>query len=538
MNKFKLMDSPNLWQWIEMEDNTEPEGIRERCTMDYISERFAEVKKSVEAKKNPQLKKMEIVAVEIYDQGTYEEPGMPPTGDLPSFCKVTLDSAIEGGRIAKIKVFLPLVWNGRLFGHPGGGLRMEMPFGWGEGVGGLDMYDVPSVARTLRNHGAGVVTDGSVKDNTWGFKKGTDELEWDLFMHWAFLGTHQMTAVAKVMCQIVYGEGPEYSYIFGASAGGRHTMSYVELFPQDYDGALPLCPAAPWFGHIISEGWAYFVLNNENYKMPRAKLDEMQEAILEKYGCTDKGYVDCAHTIDFDFFSLIGRETAAGPFTQRDAEILKKIYDGPHYTDGRKMPGCDRIDPMVKFWRADLWLGLIPIEEDGSFSDFYVDRMGTIRQVLSWAARDPELRLEDITLEDLDWLYDKGMSEFKFLEGQGIDLRGFKEKGGKVIYTMSTTDGMSPHAMSRKYFESVNRFFGKETDEFFKFYYVYGGAHTLVADYVRGNQLALGPACKALMKWVEEGVAPDELETIAWDHEKNEPGFGPYALPYTLDDPN
>src|SRR5262249_58340951 len=46
------------------------------------------------------------------------------------------------------------------------------------------------------------------------------------------------TLTAKRLIDAYYGEGPNYSYWYGCSAGGRQGMVMSQRFPQYYDGIV------------------------------------------------------------------------------------------------------------------------------------------------------------------------------------------------------------------------------------------------------------------------------------------------------------
>ena len=50
------------------------------------------------------------------------------------------------------------------------------------------------------------------------------------------------TPAAKALLKTYYGEGPEYSYFRGCSAGGAQGFSLVEFYPDMFDGVIAGCP--------------------------------------------------------------------------------------------------------------------------------------------------------------------------------------------------------------------------------------------------------------------------------------------------------
>ena len=524
MKNFKLMDKPELFQFIEMTSDEMVPGFLERCTVENLNEKLQKVR---------EFKDMKVVGVDVYDTGVYrpslsgpaafftEGDSKPLELEVPKFLRVRIEAYVGDGHTANIKVYLPYVWNERYVAMNGGGTASEFPYLWAVNPTSINMTEVYA----LRNHFAAASTDGSVDSfGMWGFKEGTDEWELHRMLYWSVRGNHELTVIAKAVCEIAYGKEPEYSYIVGTSGGGRQSISAIQLFPEDYDGAIAGYVAVPWIALHISEGWFAFVINNENHKIPIAKLEVMREAVLEKYGCLEKGYIDNDYRPTFDMYSLVGKETPVGPFTEEDARVLTKIYNGPTFTNGKKMRMCAAFNPFIPVWREVFGFGQIHMEEDGTP---LWDRLYVVRQVLSWVLRKPDLQLSEITYEDLDWIYTSGEGIFRFFDGQNVDLRDFRDAGGKVIYNMASGDGMVPNITSNEYYAELVKYFGEEElNTFFRFYHTYGGGHTCLMDGVCGEQVHFGEEFKALMLWTEEGIDPEDLPTVVWDSDKHVETYG------------
>lgn len=520
MRNFTFLETPTTRKWLQMNEGLqEPEGIRERLTIDYLSENIR--------KKHPEVR---VESIEIHDGGRYVD-GEFSVEDIPHYAYVIMYKPVGGGREARIKVFLPLIWNERFLALTGGGTSCENILGMFIDTSFFNtMIDQVTA---LMNHFACAITSGSVDySGQWGFIEGTNELDWNQILNWSHLSTHDMAVIAKDVCEIVYGKRPEYSYISGASAGGRQSMQMAQLYPKDFDGVVATHAAVPWVPLHISEGWGYFVLNNEGVKIPRIKFEEIKKAALAKYGCTEKGYVDNEYLPEFDPMTLVGVDTPAGPITQREAEIFTKICKGPVYSNGEKMPECEPFSPAITTWRGDIIRGQMTMEEDGTLLQ---GMLFVVRQVMSWVMRKPDLQLSDITYEMLDEIYDRGCAEFGFADAQRVDMRAFKNNGGKIIYCFPSGDANVPPTTAMKYYKELVRYWGEEElNEFFRFFATYGGAHTIVAADCPGEQTAISSNFVGIMHWVEDGIAPEELTKITFDNETNGPKFVGTVKRFTL----
>ena len=499
----KFTIRPSLpFTWVEMNTDEEYAGIRERCTMEYLSEKL----KGYD---------VELASVELNDTGVYEEPGKlfgfiehSQEKDLPAYYRVILKKKMHGGHVATITIHIPLVWNERFAGLTGGGSASYQDY---------QQYLFASSTPwtiAIRNHFACAQTDCSIGfDNYgWGFKKDSGEPDWDLLKEWGYEAAHDVAVYGKLVTSIVYGKDPVFSYISGISAGGRTTHGEVQRYPEDYNGAWVQCAAAPWIPHLISQTWPYFVMNHENHSVAKAKVQAFYQGMLQKYGCEEKGYLDSCYYPEFDPYSMVGEETEAGVITEEDARVMKLIYGGPHYSDGRPMSKCDSLGASIRY------APFLAYDEEGNVPSGVLSQ--TAIQGFRWVLNRPDMSFADITREDLDRLYDIAVSSYKDLDNQDPDISGFRNAGGKLILTHATSDNCVPVTTTMKYYNNVVRYAGGEEEarDYTACFISRGGGH---GDRMGvGEIMAFPDVWAAMMKWVEDGEKPEELPTQTWNAEK------------------
>lgn len=70
-------------------------------------------------------------------------------------------------------------------------------------------------------------TDGGVPGDVFcfGLDEETKKIDYELILNLAYRSTHSMSVIAKKVIEAVYGEKPAYSYLQGASGGGRQTLT-------------------------------------------------------------------------------------------------------------------------------------------------------------------------------------------------------------------------------------------------------------------------------------------------------------------------
>ena len=98
------------------------------------------------------------------------------------------------------------------------------------------------------------------------------------------------------------------------------------------------------------------------------------------------------------------------------------------------------------------------------------------------------------------------MSEI--LDPDSLDLSAFKARGGRMIIAHGWSDGLVSPNMTIDWFEKMQAHMGgvAETETFAQLYLLPGVHHVFA-----GTGPYVVDAHTALVKWVEEGIAPDEL---------------------------
>lgn len=217
----------------------------------------------------------------------------------------------------------------------------------------------------------------------------------------------------------------------------------------------------------MNQSWPLLVVKNENHPIPKLKLKTYYNGMLKEHNTEEKGYLTDCMFPEFDPFKLVGNETSEGKITEDDAKVMKKIYEGPKYRDGKKMYGRDFMGPAINFW--DLYLmfkekGLKPIK---SSSDCSI-------QTFRWTLKRPELKWEDIIYELIKKIYEFGVSEGKELDNLAPDLRRFRYLKRKMILCHDSGDFCCSLETSLKYYNDIKHYASKTEKELKEFVICYG----------------------------------------------------------------
>src|SRR6476620_4643394 len=185
----------------------------------------------------------------------------------------------------------------------------------------------------LRLGYATAATDTGHEGGSGSFALGADgRLDWHAVQDNAYLGIHEMTVVGKALTKAFYGKAPRYSYFVGGSSGGRQGLMEAQRYPEDYDGILSSCPAINWHRFLPADLWPQVVMVASGNFVPKSKLDAATAAAAAACdaldGVTD-GVIDDPSRCPYDPKELVGTKFGDDTFTDADADVVRKIWEGP-----------------------------------------------------------------------------------------------------------------------------------------------------------------------------------------------------------------
>lgn len=421
----------------------------------------------------------------------------------PCVVLATVTHPPYGGRV---KVFLVLPtkgWNGRFRGVGGGGF-----------VGGY-LFHAKHAAEL--GYAAGG-TDGGHEGDRGNFALDENgRLNWQGIVDFAYRAVHDMTVVGKALTEAYYGKPPRYSYFTGLSTGGRQGLVEAQRYPDDYDGILAAAPAINIPQLNSSFLWPQLVMLEANNFLPVAKLRAVTDAAIaacdELDGIKD-GVVDDPWRCTYDPRQFVNTRVGEGTFTESDAQVVQKIWEGPRNRDG-----------------SFLWYGLARGANLSRLAEVEGSPLAgkPAALTLDWfrffLLQDPHWNWTTITPARFEMLSRQAVEEYaEVLGSDNPDLTRFRDRGGKIILYHGLVDEYIPAEMSIDYFKRVQQRMGgpDQTTQFFRLFLAPGVDH----GFSGGGPLPTGPdpsfgggrplptgEMDALIRWVEEGRAPDMLLT-------------------------
>lgn len=506
--------------WMAREDDAvRVPDIDEKCTVENLQSFVDE-----------RLEGYKIVAAEVNDTGIIQAPANPffaasmPGSPNPvpievgiEYCRVDVEHATPGG-IEHILFLMPTVWNGRYMGNGGVGVNLDVI--WDGLMWPGHTYEVlrtmmPTYA--LKSGFAVGVTDGAYTPNLtsliWDpIDPETGRYNEEKLRNFDWRSNHWRNEVCKVLAEAITGQAPEFSYASGASGGGRGSVRQAQRCPEDFDGIWADNPFFPWQETASALVWMSVVMKDYDNLLTYNKLDAFREAVLKKYGGL-KGWLRFKDRPEFDARECIGTKTVDGPITEIDAEVMNLMWDGPRRKNGTQIAIGPR--PGACVWgKGEGELTYIELP-DGTIQ--YGGFSFAAGVYARWVAHDPNWDWHTVTMENFEEWYDSWYDAFAKLDMlcDDTDLRRLQHSGTKFMITQATEDEHISIDNTIRYYNEVNRVTCKgdlnETRKFFRLFPVPGNDH-MNGRTNDGIGPSLADGMMALMRWVEDGVAPDYLD--------------------------
>lgn len=402
-------------------------------------------------------------------------------------CRVTaLVTHPPAGDEVRVWIALPTKnWNGRFRGNGGGGFS----------GGSTNSLRGP----VARGFAAGATDTGHAGGSGSFALDGKGRLNWESIVNNAYRGVHDMTVVGKALTQAFYGKPARYSYFVGGSSGGRQGLMEAQRYPDDYDGILSGCPAINWHRFLPSDLWPQVVMLEAKNFVPKAKLDAVTSAAVaacdELDGVKD-GVIDDPGRCGYDPKRFVGTRIGEETFTETDAEVVRRIWEGARGQDG-----------------SFLWYGL----DRGTDLSALAGTAGSpltgrpFGIPLDWfryfLLQDPKWDETALTPAHFEMLWRQSVEQYGIVFGtDDPDLTRFRDRGGKIIIYHGLIDQLIPAEGTVDYYKRVMARMGAETAQFARLFLVPGVDHGF-----RGPGPTPTGQFEALIRWVEEGRAPDML---------------------------
>src|SRR6202142_4487963 len=486
------------------------------------------------------------------------------------------------------QVNLPDAWAGRFemeggsgtdgsLRHPLGAAGLELTEGWAVAADDGGHEDSPNVAdspnaRLGQYQLFGYQDDD---DNAGGASHfGIDD---QARIDYGYNGIVQTTTVAKQLIAAYYGQGPDFSYFWGCSNGGRDAIVAAHQMPDEFDGIVAGNPGFDLPRASIAEHWNEQALvplstRKDGNRVPYVgdtlqpqDLEVASAAILRACDALDglgDGIIDdspdCTTALVNDAFKSLtcpdpSDEHSGTCLTTGQIAALNQIMAGPENSEGT---------PLYSswYWDAGIW---DPSPAQGfHFWDVggqtVETKKNTAHNLTLGAASGamvyttPPMALPENGPDNLEAFvfnydfdttaqsifetapgYSQSAMEFMTGDNSGAspDLQEFESHGGKLIIYSSINDGIFSGVDIVSYYNQINNFFGGKASDFARLFLVPNMAHCKGGPATDSFKPTMFDAITA---WTESGVAPNEIVATNTDSAPPFPDNGLFdAMVYT-----
>lgn len=419
---------------------------------------------------------------------------IPAQGAVPAHCRVDGSIAPE----ITFQVNLPADWNGRFYMVGNGGHAGQQPD---------DPAQAPNRNAALQHHFVMAMTDtghNAAEEPGASFVLSNPQKAID----YAYRAVHMTAVTAKEIANAYYGRPVSHSYWNSCSNGGRQGLLEAQRYPEDFDGIIANAPWVSQTGFTIGALWNQQALDAA--PLTTGKLALLAEHVMARCDAIDglqDGLIDdprqCRVDVARDVPSCPAGVDDASCLTSAQAEAIQKIYDGPRDSSGRQifpgfMPGSEAVPAGEG--AVSGWMNLIvPAQPGARAADFNLAD-NTMRYLVPLEP-DPQWDYRDFDFDTDTELLDRWS---RLADAQDINLRAFRERGGKLLMTYGWNDAILQPLMGVDYYESAVTANGPDGEDFMRLFMAPGMNHCAGG---------IGPdqhdPVTAVIDWVEAGRAPE-----------------------------
>ncbi|KAK7045783.1 hypothetical protein VNI00_007184 [Paramarasmius palmivorus] len=405
-------------------------------------------------------------------------------------CRISLDVATSDSSGIRMEAWLPKNWTGRFLSTGNGGL------------GGCIQFNDMAYTSSL-----GFATVGANNGHD-GMSGAPFANAPQVLADFTFRSIHTNVVVGKKITELFYGTPHTKSYYLGCSTGGRQGLKSVQDFPDDFDGVVAGAPAAnqnellAWSGNFFSitgppsspsfipvQTWVTTI--HENILAQCDTIDGVQDNVIED-----------PNLCDYDPSQLLCTDANSdGCLTETQVDTVRKVFQP--FTDSEGNLLYPRPAPGSEKQGVSLYGGSPLIFTQDWF-----------RFVIFNSSFDPTT----LTLADYELAI--AFNPFNIATFKG-NISAFQSRNGKLLTYHGEMDGLISPFNSERYYHHVSDTMdlpSSSLDDFYRFFRISGMSHCSGGDGAweigQGSGMSLDPDANiltAMVRWVEEGVAPDTI---------------------------
>lgn len=410
-------------------------------------------------------------------------------------CRLGLNVTTSDRSDIIMEVWLPQDWSGRFLSTGNGGINGCISYG--------DMAYATSL---------GFAATGS--NNGHSGQNGTRFLNnLDVVTDYSYRALTTSAAIGKEVTDQFYEEPHKKSYYLGCSTGGRQGFKMAQDFPDIFDGIVAGAPAFNFQGLMSWSGTFHTIIKEagpDGVPPPSTwpAIDAELLAQCDHLDGAEDGLLEDPSLCNFWPEALVcgPDDDTESCITGKQADTIRQFLSPVYGVNGSFV--YPRMEPATGF------LGFITAsytEEQFLYTDHWVKYA---------VYNDPDFDTSNLGPENWQDAFENDPSGVRTWSA---DLSELSSRGGKILHYHGMEDVLISPASSNTYYDLVSRTMGKssaELDDFYRYFRISGMAHCMGGNGASaiGNRLWNSASedpeenvLMAMVKWVEEGVAPEAV---------------------------
>lgn len=398
---------------------------------------------------------------------------------------------------------LPLDWNGRFLFQGGGGNDGAVQ----AAVGGVTGHPA-ALARGF----AVASTDGGHQGGGASFRLDTQAR-----IDHAYAAYVRVTEAAKSLIVQAYARPADRAYFMGCSGGGRQAMVFPQRFPTHFDGIVATAPAMRAAREAsVAAVWsvkAYLAaapLNTAGQPILSRALSNADQALLAQAALQRCDALDgladgiiaatpAACSVDPAQLQCPGAKTD-GCLSAEQVQAVQADFSGPRNAAGEALyvPFPWDAGVAASGWRS--WK--LGSSQTATPNATHATLMGGN---IGYQFTPPDPAFQYLSF-DFDADYPRLQEQATLLNTTSVDVDAFALRGGKMLLAHGVSDPVFSAHDTMRYVDELRQRWGGQADAIGRLFLVPGMNHCS-----GGPATDRYDALDALVRWVEQGRAPDSL---------------------------
>lgn len=413
------------------------------------------------------------------------------------------------------------------------GFEMRLPTNWTgrylyQANGGADGTVVPAFGN-VSGGGSALQMGFAVISSDAGHSGGMDTsfgLDPQARLDYGYNTVAQLTPMAKYLIKTYYGRLPDKSYFAGCSNGGRHTMVAASRYADEYDGFYAGSPGFNLPKAAVAQLWGaqqYATISEYVNGRPEISTSFTAEdlalvsdsilTVCDECDGVEDGMVNDPYTCQALFNIYRDVPTCNSPdeegcLTYGQKAVLARIIAGAKNSKGDSLYTNFLWDPGIGAGGWDFWEYFAPVFLDSGAVGYIFATPPKpptgLDWVLNWDGTGFDVDTDAPKIYATDDVYTE--SSMSFMTPPDLLMKQLHAKGGKLIVMHGTADAVFSVADTVNWYKALSAHYKRQTKDFARLFLIPGMGHC-----------SGGPSCdqfelfKALIDWVEKGIAPDSV---------------------------